>query len=149
MLSSFKWPPIADEDGILEYLAQKLARTPVVFGGTWESVRLGKNIRLQNALLNVSSGTITIGDDSFFGHNVCLLTGHHPIDGKEPRRPARKQGHDIVIGRNVWIASNVTVIGPCRIGDHAVIAAGSVVTKDVEGNHLYAGVPARRMRKLT
>lgn len=150
MLSSPEWKQLSQygEDRVLQYLAERLARTPIVFGGGWDSVTLGNNVRLVNTLLNVSSGIITIGDDTFFGHNVCLLTGHHPIDGSAPRRPAKSEGHDIVIGRNVWIASNVTVIGPCSIGDHAVIAAGSVVTKDVEGNHLYAGVPARRMRKL-
>lgn len=126
-------------------MAKHLARTPIVFGGDFSKVVLGENVSLVNTLFNVSSGTITVGDGSFFGHNVCLLAASHPQKGN--RQAVRKNGHDIVIGKNVWIASNVTIIGPCKIGDNAVIGAGSVVTRDLEGDWVYAGVPARRLKK--
>jgi acetyltransferase-like isoleucine patch superfamily enzyme len=53
-----------------------------------------------------------------------------------------------VIGNNVWIAAGATVIGGVTIGDHAVVAAGSVVTKDVPADTLVGGNPARVIRSI-
>ncbi|MDD6130043.1 MAG: DapH/DapD/GlmU-related protein, partial [Prevotellaceae bacterium] len=47
-----------------------------------------------------------------------------------------------------WIGANATIIGGVTIGDGAVVAAGAVVTKDVEPNTEVGGVPARVMKKL-
>ncbi len=57
-------------------------------------------------------------------------------------------GGDIIIGPGVWIGTNATVLGPCRIGENAAIAAGAVVLHDVAAFDLVAGVPARRLRAI-
>ncbi|WP_179235051.1 MULTISPECIES: acyltransferase [unclassified Burkholderia] len=131
-------------------IAQRLVMTPVLFGGEWDRVSLGEGVQLVNTLMNVSSGHIVIGDQTFFGHNVSLITGTHPLtEQMSARHDYPREGRDIVIGRGVWIASNAIVTGPCTIGDHAVIAAGAIVTCDeVEAGWLYGGVPARKIRKL-
>ncbi|PRE63352.1 hypothetical protein C6P82_18950 [Burkholderia multivorans] len=131
-------------------IAQRLVMTPVVFGGEWDRVSLGEGVQLVNTLMNVSSGRIVIGDQTFFGHNVSLITGTHPLtEQMSARHDYPRDGRDIVIGKGVWIASNAVVAGPCKIGDHAVIAAGAVVTcHEVEAGWLYGGVPARKIRKL-
>lgn len=131
-------------------LAQRLVTTPVLFGGEWDRVELGEGVQLVNTLMNVSSGCIAIGDQTFFGHNVSLITGTHPLtQTMSARHDYPRDGRDIVIGKGVWIASNAIVAGPCVIGDHAVIAAGAVVTcGEVESGWLYGGVPARKIRKL-
>ncbi|HGF2963651.1 acyltransferase [Burkholderia multivorans] len=131
-------------------LAQRLATTPVLFGGDWSRVEIGENVHLVNTLLNVSSGRISIGEQTFFGHNVSLITGTHDVASvMADRHDYPRNGRDIVIGKGVWIASNAIVLGPCTIGDHAVIAAGAVVTGgQIESGCLYAGVPAKRIRKL-
>lgn len=136
-------------EAIAPQVAQRLAVTPVLFGGSWDQVVLGEGVNLVNTLLNVSSGRIEIGAHTFFGHNVCLLTGTHEISHTfEARQNWPRVGHDIVIGRGVWIASNATVIGPCAIGDHAVVAAGAVVIGgELEAGWIYAGVPARKLRR--
>ena len=54
----------------------------------------------------------------------------------------------IVIGKNVWIAAGVTVIGGVTVGENAVVAAGSVVTRDVPSNTLVGGNPATVIRSL-
>ncbi|MEY2443252.1 MAG: hypothetical protein QOJ46_2678, partial [bacterium] len=51
-------------------------------------------------------------------------------------------------GEGAWIGSGAIVLGPCRIGAHAVVAAGAVVTEDVAPETLVAGVPARTVRSL-
>jgi acetyltransferase-like isoleucine patch superfamily enzyme len=53
-----------------------------------------------------------------------------------------------VIERNVWIAAGATVIGGVTVGENSVVAAGSVVTKDVPANTLVGGNPARVIRSI-
>jgi acetyltransferase-like isoleucine patch superfamily enzyme len=57
-------------------------------------------------------------------------------------------GHDIILREGVWIASNVTVIGPAEIGAHSVIAAGAVVRGNIPPGVMAAGVPAKVIREL-
>lgn len=106
---------------------------------------------ISNALLNTNSGTITIGEYTFFSHNVSVITGTHNyhLFGKERRDTFPKEGYDIVIGNGVWVGSNVTILGPCVIGDNAVIAAGAVVTNNVPANCIVGGVPAKLIKKIT
>ena len=54
----------------------------------------------------------------------------------------------IVLGRNVWVGSNATILRGVTIGDNAVVAAGAVVAKDVEANTIVGGVPARLLRRI-
>ena len=97
--------------------------------------------------MNVMSGRIVIGSYTFVGHNVSLLTGTHDYTERNLDRyyAVPTEGRDIIIGEGVWLASNCTVLGPCRIGDHAVIAAGALVTSDVPEKTIVAGVPAKQI----
>lgn len=138
------------DDLDIQRILLKIACTPLIFGGAREKVRLGKNVKLVNALLNVSSGTISVGDNTFFGHNVMLLTGTHDVEmtGAE-RQHFPESGRDIVVGHGVWLASGVTVLGPCEIEDDVVVGAGSVVCGGrLEAGCLYVGVPARKIRRI-
>ena len=141
-----------DEDrlrAMVPALSKMLLTTPNIFGDP-ERVQIGQGVQLINTLFNVSSGTITVGDYVFFGHNVCLLTGTHDADKFDLDRQVSipLSGRDIVIGRGAWIATNVTVIGPCTIGADAVVAAGSVVVEDVPAGWMVAGVPARAIKPV-
>ena len=60
----------------------------------------------------------------------------------------KNKGEQPQIGDNVYIASNATVVGGVHIGDNVIIGAGSVVTKDVPSNGIYAGNPIRLIRDL-
>lgn len=118
--------------------------------GAADRLFLGEGVQANNAIFNTSSGKISIGDYAFFGHCVTLLTGIHDINKKdaERQRGVPDCGRDICIGNGVWIASNVTIVGPCTIGAHAVIGAGSVVLGDVPAGAFYAGVPACEVKKI-
>jgi acetyltransferase-like isoleucine patch superfamily enzyme len=108
-------------------------------------VNLAKTASMSNALLNTNSGTITVGEYTFCGQNVSIITGTHDhlSFGKDRMCGIPQVGQDIVIGDGVWIGSNAVILGPCIIGNNAVIAAGAVVTRDVAENMIVAGVPAR------
>ncbi len=117
--------------------------------GREDRVQVAESAVLNNALLNTSSGTIRIGENVFFGHNVCILTGTHDVlNFGYSRMQSPDTGRDIVIEEGVWVATNATILGPCTIGKHSVIAAGAVVTKDVDAYAVVAGVPARTLRVL-
>jgi acetyltransferase-like isoleucine patch superfamily enzyme len=105
---------------------------------------------VNNALFNLSSGNIEIGDWVFFGHGVQLLTGTHDVTQLLEQRQCAipANGRDIVVRQGAWISSGVIVIGPCTIGEHAVVAAGSVVTGDVPPCTMVGGVPARPIKRL-
>jgi acetyltransferase-like isoleucine patch superfamily enzyme len=125
-------------------LRDRLMREPMIWGDP-SRVEIDPTAAVVNALFNTSSGRIVIEPYVFFGHNVCLLTGTHDVTKIDRARQDAwpHDGRDIIVRRGVWLASNVTVLGPAVIGEHAAVAAGSVVVGDVPPRALYAGVPAR------
>ena len=78
--------------------------------------------------------------------NVSMITAGHPLEPSQRR--AVTIGKRIVIERNVWIAAGATVIGGVTVGENSVVAAGSVVTKDVPAYTLVGGNPARVIRSI-
>lgn len=128
--------------------------TPLVYGGdgisasvAYDRLHIAKHVSLMDAILNVNAGSITIEDYVFFGHGVSILTGtHNPgLRGLDRMLKVPREGRDIVIETGAWLASNVIVLGPCRIGANAVVAAGAVVRNDVKPGEIVAGVPARHL----
>ena len=121
----------------------------VVFGPR-ERLKVDPSVPVWNALFNTVSGTITIEAGAFFGHDVVVATGTHDIEqfGVARQEAFPASGRDIVIRAGAWIATRAVVLGPCEIGEHAVVAAGAVVTKDVPPYAVVAGVPAKVVRQL-
>jgi acetyltransferase-like isoleucine patch superfamily enzyme len=96
--------------------------------------------------------SVRIGDDTLIAGEVAIFDNtNHPVSAarrlaKEPLLPA--EIGPIVIGRNVWIGLRCTIMRGVTIGDNAVVAAGSVVTKSVPPNTIVAGNPAAAIRTL-
>lgn len=132
-----------------DYFRRKLLLTPVIYGPK-EGVRLGRQVNLQNTVLNTNSGTITIGDHTFFGHDCMVLTGTHDASMRDEARKNDhpRAGNDIRIGRGVWISSRAIILGGVSIADNSVIAAGAIVTKSCLEPAIYGGIPARRISDL-
>ena len=80
------------------------------------------------------------------GPNVSIITAGHPLEPSQRRAAAI--GKPIVIERGVWIAAGAIIIGGVTVGEYSVVAAGSVVTKDVPANTLVGGNPARVIRSI-
>ena len=97
-----------------------------------------------------AGGDITIGEYAFFGHEVAVLTGTHDITefGRQRQTTFPRSGRDVVIEEGVWVASHAMVLGPVRIGRHAVVAAGSLVLDDVAPYTVVAGRPAKVIKKI-
>ncbi len=119
---------------------------PPFYSACGVDIRVGRNVFVNQNCTFYDLGGLDIGDDVMIGPNVSLITTGHPID------PGRRRdgivAKPIVIERNVWIAAGVTIIGGVTVGEHSVIAAGAVVTRDVPPNTLVGGNPARVIRLI-
>ena len=109
-------------------------------------IRVGRNVFVNQNCTFYDLGGLDIGDDVMIGPNVSLITAGHPIAPE--RRRAVTIGKPIVIERNVWIGAGAIVIGGVTVGENSVVAAGSVVTRDVPPNPLAGGNPARPIRSV-
>lgn len=111
-----------------------------------EHVEIGARVAINSFCMIVASERIYIGDDVLIGPFVLIHTGNHIFS--DPGKTIRSQGSSgkpIHIGDDVWIGGHAIVLSGVSIGRGAVVAAGAVVTKDVEPYTVVAGVPARKI----
>jgi acetyltransferase-like isoleucine patch superfamily enzyme len=93
-------------------------------------------------------GGVEVGEWSLISMHATILSSNHTIPVMS--RCIRWERDVLLptkIGRDVWIGANAVILGGVTIGDGAVVAAGAVVTKDVEAGTIVAGNPARLLRK--
>jgi len=109
-------------------------------------ISVGRNVFINQNCTFYDLGGLEIADDVMIGPNVSLITSGHPLEPSQRR--ARVIAKPIVIERNVWIAAGATIIGGVTVGENSVVAAGSVVTRDVPQNTLVGGNPARVIRSI-
>ena len=108
-------------------------------------VRFGDDCFLNFGCTLLAIGGITIGDGAFIGPHCVLATEYHPEDPATRHTLLTKP---IIIGRNAWLGADVKVLAGVTIGENAIVAAGSVVTKDVPANMVVAGSPANVIREI-
>lgn len=106
-------------------------------------VRIGPRTRIQSHTFICE--LVTIGADCFVGHGVVFVNDAFARGG--PARGDRSQWQATVIGDRVSIGSGVTLL-PVQVCDGAVLGAGAVVTRDISDPGIYAGNPARMLRRL-
>lgn len=128
------------ENGV-KYFARglKTSKTPIIGEGV-KLLGLGTLIDCQDQ--------VTIGDYSFVGHGVMILTSWHDYYCKGIDRQEKIYTKPVTIGKGVWIASGAIILPGVSIGDDSVIGAGSIVTKDVPPNQLWAGNPAKKLKDI-
>lgn len=93
------------------------------------------------------TGKINFGSNVVVGHGVSFITAHHEI-GNISCRAGKVKGLSIVVGDGVWIGANATILPGITIDKGAIIAAGAVVTKNVNSHTIVAGVPAKVIKEL-
>ena len=111
-----------------------------------KNIHIGENVFINSGCKMQDQGGIFIGDDVLIGHNACLLTLNHDVD---PENRADMHPEPVRIEDKAWLGSNVTVLPGVTIGEGAIVAAGAVVTKDVEANTIVGGVPAKLIKKIS
>lgn len=132
-----------------------------LFGSTGENVYMEPNVRVDYGY-NIHVGNnfyanfdctildvceVHFGSDCMLGPGVQIYTATHPIDPTE-RNSGKEYAKPIHIGSSVWIGGSAVINPGITIGDNAIIASGSVVTKDVPPNVIVGGNPAKIIKKL-
>ena len=110
-----------------------------------KNIRVGKNVFINHGCEFMDRGGITLEDNVLIGPKVNLVTINHPID---PEHRRSTWCAPIVIKKNAWIGAAVSVMPGVTIGENAIVAANSVVTKDVADNTIVAGTPARFIKTI-
>ncbi len=108
-----------------------------------KGVMIGKETKVQSHTFICEM--VTIGENCFIGHGVMFVNDDFRNGG--PSNGDYSQWKQTTIGNNVSIGSNATIL-PVKIADGTVIGAGAVVTKDILEKGIYAGNPAKLIRKL-
>ena len=112
-----------------------------------DHIHIGTETYLPNRSVFDGRGGLTIGDQCLIGFESIIITSTH--ESADVTVPIRDQGlfeAPVVIGNDVWLGCRVIVMPGVTIGDHAIVAAGSVVTKDVPAYGVVGGVPARAIK---
>lgn len=110
-------------------------------------VMIGNHTRI--GLHNTIIGPVTIGNHVNLAQGITVTALNHNFSDAEKR--IDEQGVNttpVVIGDDIWIGANAVILPGVTIGSHSVVAAGSVVTKDVPPHSLVAGVPAKIIRQI-
>ena len=109
---------------------------------------IGDHVSLHGTIIT-ARGKISIGSNTMVGPNT-IIADH---DGHAAWPPVERWTNlgsisEVVIENDVWIGMNCIILKGVRIGSGSIIAAGSIVTKDVEPNSLYAGNPAKKIKSF-
>lgn len=135
----------------LEIMGAKIGNKVIFYPGVW--IIPGKNLNIEDEVdlakdvLITTSGGVSIGKRTLIGYRTQILSADHtipprgipfPVSGDNPA--------PIIIQNDVWIGANCIITAGVTIGEGSVIAAGSVVTKDVKANSIVGGVPAKLIK---
>lgn len=118
---------------------------PPFYSDFGKNIHVGEHVFINACCHFQDHGGVTLGDGCQIGHNVVFATLNH---GLEPADRGTTYPAPIVLGRNVWVGSNATILRGVTIGDNAVVAAGAVVSRDVPANTIVGGVPARIIKRI-
>jgi acetyltransferase-like isoleucine patch superfamily enzyme len=148
-LPRYRWCN-AIKSGFLRCFGAKVGRRVVFYPGVWIITsrkfvfELGNDVVLAKDVIIAADGGVSIGERTLVGHRTQIISGNHAIppighrilDYSDDRKSIR-------IENDVWIGANCLVLPGVTIGEGAIVAGGSVVTKDVKPNTVVAGVPAK------
>lgn len=111
------------------------------------NIYVGENFYANFDCVMLDVCKIEIGDNCLLAPGVHIYTATHPLNATR-RADAVEFGKPVTIGHNVWIGGRAIINPGVTIGDNAVIASGSIVVKDVPGNVLVGGNPARIIKEI-
>jgi acetyltransferase-like isoleucine patch superfamily enzyme len=147
-----RFPPLnALKSWFLRLNGAQVGERVVYYPGVWiapgRNLDIGDDVDLAYGVLLTTSGGLKIGNRTLVGYRSQILTANHLIPPGRGRIFGSGHEHKAVtIGEDVWIGANVIVLPGVTIGEGAVIAAGSVVTRSVEPFTIVGGNPARLIR---
>lgn len=114
-----------------------------------ENIVIGDNCSFNRNCWVSGGGGLILGDDVIIGPNIVIHTANHNYKNQDLR--IRSQGHTfkkVEIMDNVWIGAGAIILPGVTINSNSIVAAGAVVTKDVQENTIVGGSPAKFIKYL-
>ncbi|TAK53557.1 MAG: transferase [Gammaproteobacteria bacterium] len=136
----------------------------------WSGASIGSNVRIASSARFQLTGRLTVGDDTWIGHDVLVIggdadvmfgarvdvgprativTGSHEFVVASDRAAGRGFSLPVTIEDGVWIGAVSTILGGVTIGRCSMVAAGALVDRDVAPGAVVGGVPARELRRAS
>jgi len=135
---------------ISDSVGENVAIFPGVFLFNPENVVIGNNVSIQPMTYmecGYRKGGITIDDDVSIAHGVTIMATTHRFDAHDLKiRDQGVESEPVHIEENVWIGAKAAILSGVTIGHGSVVGAGAVVTKPLEPEGVYVGVPAKRVK---
>lgn len=137
---------------LLRLMGAKIGKGVIIYPGVWITPGINlvieDDVDLAKDVIITTRGGVFIGARSLIGYRTQLLSANHSIPHKGERIPISGDVFKpIRIFNDVWIGANCIITAGVSIGEGAVVAAGSVVTKDVLPNQIVGGVPAKLIKE--
>lgn len=138
----------------LRVIGAKVGNRAVIYSSIRISRKLNLSIGaesfigLRSVFVGGAGSSVSIGSDCDISDNVHFVTGTHEMDAKGARTAGLGYCKDIVVGDGVWIGYHALILPGVKIGNKALIGAGTVVHKDVAAKTVVAGNPMRIIRDL-
>jgi acetyltransferase-like isoleucine patch superfamily enzyme len=136
----------------LRLVGAQIGHRVVIYPGVYiipgANLVIGNDVDLALDVLIQSSGGVTIGDRTLVGYRTQIISSNHVVPQGHGRIfSAGAEYRPIRIGNDVWIGGNCMILPGITIGEGAVVAGGSVVTKDVDPFCIVGGCPAKLIKK--
>ena len=110
-------------------------------------LEIGDNVSIGRSTIIAIKDHLKIGSNTEISANVFICDQSHGIELKKLIREQKSLIDKVIIGNDVWIGTGVVILKGVRVGNGSIIGANSVVTKDIPENEIWAGNPAKYIRK--
>lgn len=139
---------------LLRMRGATIGRRVVFYPGVWivsgRNFVLGDDVDIALEVLITTDGGVSIGDRTLVGYRTQIISSNHVIPSKPERIfETGRVSKPVTIGSDAWIGASCIILPGVTIGDGAVVAAGSVVTKSIPPYTIVGGVPAHVIRERT
>tara|TARA_B100001057_G_C22851639_1_gene951181 strand:+ start:2440 stop:3024 length:585 start_codon:yes stop_codon:yes gene_type:complete len=111
-------------------------------------LQIGNHVAISKGTVIACKSIMQIGDYTRIATNVVIRDNTHKFSANKLLINTDAEIKEIIIGKNVWIGDKVIIFPGVKIGDNAIISAGSIVTSEVRANTIVAGQPARFIKKV-
>lgn len=133
--------------GQMKSVGQRVVIQPGLRMSRPANITIGDDVNIHVNCVMQAQAPIEIGSHTLIAANCTIVTANHALEERGAAALHTIERKSVRIGSDCWLGANVTVLPGVSIGDGAVIAAGSVVTRDMPANMICMGSPARPVKE--
>lgn len=132
-----------------EHLGDNVSIKAGVYLLNCKKLRIGNNVSIHPMCYIDAAGGVSIENEVSIAHNCSILSANHQwSDLDTPIKYNKEALASVVIKNDVWVGCGVRILAGVVVESRSVIAAGAVVNKNIEGNSVYGGVPANKIKNI-